>query len=102
MSYEPSPAQIALLAGRPISRLTLQRGAGCASCRGTGFRGRTGLFELVTITEELRVAIVRGATRVELRELAADAGMSPMRTDGWRKVESGITTVEEVLRVVQN
>jgi type II secretory ATPase GspE/PulE/Tfp pilus assembly ATPase PilB-like protein len=99
--YEPSPEAVAALSAQPVSRVTLVRGAGCASCRGTGFRGRTGIFELVRVTDALRDAITRQASRAEVRELAEREGFVSMRADGWRKVRMGLTTVEEVLRVVQ-
>ncbi len=100
-SYEPKAEAVAALAGRPVGKVRLQRGAGCYVCRGTGFRGRVGLFELAIVTDEIREAISRGATRLQLRDLALQAGMVPLRGDAWRKVEAGITTVEEVLRVAE-
>ena len=102
VEYRPSPEHVAALAGRPIGQVTLLKGAGCSACRETGFRGRVGLFELLTIDEQMREAIVRGASRTELRRLAEDEGMRPMQHDGWQKIEAGLTTVEEVLRVVQS
>jgi len=106
-SYEPSPeqrSQVAALAGRPVGRVKLVRGVGCPSCRGTGFRGRVGLFELLRMTDDLKDAVTRRAPRSELRALALETGggMVPIREDGWAKVEAGLTTVEEVLRVVQS
>ena len=102
VEYRPAPESVALVAGRPVGRATLLRGAGCAECRGTGFRGRLGVFELLTMTDALKDAIVARAPRSRVRQLALDAGMRPMRTDGWAKAEAGLTTVEEVLRVVQD
>jgi type II secretory ATPase GspE/PulE/Tfp pilus assembly ATPase PilB-like protein len=102
VSYEPTPESIALVAGRPIEQMTLMRGAGCAQCRGTGFRGRLGLFELLTITDDLRDAIAARAPRAQLRALATDAGLVPIRADGWQKISAGLTTVEEVVRVIQD
>lgn len=99
--YEPEPHQLAALSGHPMGRRAMQRGVGCPECRGTGFHGRIGLFELFTVSDVMRDAIMRGASRSELREIAAAEGMVSLRQDGWRKVESGLTTVEEVLRVVQ-
>lgn len=99
-----APESLALLSGRPVSRntaLRFHRGAGCAVCRGTGFRGRLGIFELLLINDEIRDAIVRRAPRSRVREIATQAGMRSLREDGWLKVQSGLTTVEEVLRVVQ-
>jgi type II secretory ATPase GspE/PulE/Tfp pilus assembly ATPase PilB-like protein len=101
MQYQPSPESIALVAGRPVGRKRLQRGAGCAACRDTGFRGRVGLFELLVMTDDIKDAINARAPRATLRSLAHDAGMLPLAADGWRKIEAGLTTVEEVLRVVQ-
>jgi type II secretory ATPase GspE/PulE/Tfp pilus assembly ATPase PilB-like protein len=101
-SYQPSPDLIAQLVTRPVGRMTLQHGLGCATCRGTGFRGRIGLFELVTVTDDVRDAITSRAGRTELRAGAERSGMTTLRSDGWRKVEAGLTTIDEVLRVVQS
>jgi len=101
-AYAPSAELVAQLASRPIGRVTLQRGLGCGACRGTGFRGRVGLFELVIVSDDLKDAIARRAGRAELRSLAEAAGMVALRTDGWRKVEAGLTTIDEVMRVVQS
>jgi type II secretory ATPase GspE/PulE/Tfp pilus assembly ATPase PilB-like protein len=100
-SYRPDPATVALLAEQPVGSVRLERGAGCAACRGTGYRGRTGLFELLVFTDELRAAISQRAERARLRELAAERGMRTLKQDGWAKVQAGLTTVEEVLRVIQ-
>ena len=100
-TYHPSGESVALLCGQPVGRVALERGAGCAACRGTGFRGRAGLFELLVVTDEVKDAITRGAGRADLRTIAREAGMTTLREDGWRKVREGTTTVEEVLRVVQ-
>ncbi|MBA3889653.1 MAG: type II/IV secretion system protein [Gemmatimonadaceae bacterium] len=98
-SYAPSPELVAELSGKPTGRVRLRRGAGCAACRDTGFRGRIGLFELALMTEELKDAVTRRAPRSELRTLARQGGMTSLREDGWFKVQAGLTTVEEVLRV---
>lgn len=100
VEYEPRPEQVAALAARPVGRVTLRRGAGCATCRGSGFRGRIGVFELVAVNDELRDVITAAAPRATLRAVAQRAGLIPMRADGWSKVERGLTTIEEVLRVV--
>ena len=100
-SYVPSGEAVALLAGRPQPRRKLQRGAGCAKCRGTGFKGRLGVFELMVMSDPLKDAIAKRAPRSTLRALAQEQGLRPLRADGWMKVEAGLTTIEEVLRVVQ-
>lgn len=78
----------------------LVRGAGCAACRHTGYQGRIGVFELVVVSDALRNAIARGGTQAELEELADRAARHPMTHDAWAKVAAGLTTVDEVLRVV--
>jgi type II secretory ATPase GspE/PulE/Tfp pilus assembly ATPase PilB-like protein len=78
----------------------LFKGAGCDRCRGTGYKGRVGVFELVSIGDELRELITQGKPKGEVRARAAELGFSPMILDGWTKVRAGITTVEEVLRAV--
>jgi general secretion pathway protein E len=73
----------------------------CGECRGTGYRGRTGVFELLVLTDELREAIVSRAPRRELETLARATGMEPLAADGQAKVRAGVTTTQEVLRVTQ-
>ncbi len=75
------------------------RGAGCAECRGTGFRGRIGIYELLVMTEEIRVELLRERGAGELRRIAQAGGMRTLREDGLRLVQAGVTTPEEVLRV---
>ncbi len=79
----------------------VSRGRGCDRCRGTGFRGRTGIYELLVLDDHLRseLQIERGAS--ELRRLAIEKGMRTLGQDGLRQVRAGITTPEEVLRVTQ-
>jgi general secretion pathway protein E len=100
--YEPSPETVAMVAGRPVGRARLARGVGCPSCRGSGFRGRLGVFELLLITDDFRDAVAARASRGDLRALAAKGGLVPLRADGWSKIEAGLTTVEEVVRVIQD
>ncbi|HEY0778981.1 MAG TPA: GspE/PulE family protein [Gemmatirosa sp.] len=76
-------------------------GAGCAACRGTGYRGRVGLYELLPVDEALKDAVATGTARDALRARAQAAGLLPLAADGWAKVRAGITTLEEVARVVQ-
>jgi general secretion pathway protein E len=99
IEYDAPPQHVAMLTRRPVGRVRLTRGVGCEACRGTGYRGRTGLFELLVLSDPIKDAIARGARRAELLALATDHGMVPLKADGWAKVEAGVTTVEEVLRV---
>ncbi len=79
----------------------LLRGKGCDTCRQTGYRGRFAIFEVCVITEELRRKIIRKETGSALKAQAISDGMESLRTDGWRRVLKGQTTVEEVVRVTQ-
>jgi general secretion pathway protein E len=80
----------------------LYRARGCPQCRGTGFRGRAGLFELLVLDEPIRRAILAGADAAELHALAVKAGMRTLHDDGLRRVAAGVTTVEEVTRATQD
>jgi type II secretory ATPase GspE/PulE/Tfp pilus assembly ATPase PilB-like protein len=93
---------VALLAEQPVGKTTLERGRGCPACRETGYRGRIGIFELMPINDDLKHAIARSASLAELRDIARGAGMRGLRLDGWAKVQAGLTTVEEVLRVTEH
>jgi len=78
------------------------RAVGCEHCRGTGYRGRTGIHELMVIGEGLRHAIIEGQDANRLHTLAAQGGMLSLYEDGLRKVAEGTTTLDEVLRVTQD
>jgi general secretion pathway protein E len=95
------PSLLAELAGRPVGRSRGSRGLGCPSCRGTGYRGRMGIFEVMTMNDALRDAIARRVPRAALRELAEESGLEPLRLDGLRLVANGTTSLQEVLRVVR-
>jgi type IV pilus assembly protein PilB len=73
---------------------------GCTSCAGTGYRGRTGMHEVMPMTEEIGKLAVRNASSEEVRRVAVEQGMRTLRQDGWLKVSQGITTIGEVLRVI--
>ncbi len=80
---------------------TFYHGRGCHVCGGTGFQGQVGIFELFRVTDAIRELILREATVGEVRKKAIKDGMVTMFEDGLDKVEKGITTIEEVLRVVK-
>ncbi len=82
-------------------RLDPPAAVGCPVCRGTGYRGRLGLFELLVMTDEVRAALMDERSATSLRELAIKQGMRTLREDGLRQVELGRTTLAEVLRVCQ-
>jgi general secretion pathway protein E len=97
--YRPDPAMVRMLAPVSADGVELTRGAGCARCRGTGFRGRTGLFELLEVTKDIREEVQGSCDVTRIREMARDEGMVTLREDGWARVRAGITTIDEVLRV---
>jgi type IV pilus assembly protein PilB len=72
---------------------------GCQHCGNTGFRGRTALYEVMRVTEELKELILSGASAAELKRQAMADGMQTLRQAGIGKVQLGMTTVEEILRV---
>lgn len=76
------------------------RGQGCDHCRGAGYRGRTGIFELLVISDRIREMIVQRAPANEIKAQAIREGMRTLREDGLEKVVSGISTIDEILRVV--
>jgi type IV pilus assembly protein PilB len=78
--------------------ITISKGAGCATCSGSGYKGRVGLYEVMELTDELREAVILSATAIELKKKALDGGMISLRRSGLLKVKDGITTIEEVLR----
>ncbi|MBI3791858.1 MAG: type II/IV secretion system protein [Gemmatimonadetes bacterium] len=94
------PALCATLLERPVGRVTGARGAGCDACRGSGFRGRMGVFEVLAVSDAMKDAIAGGASRDGLRALAHAGGHPTLRDSAWRLVLSGRTTIEEALRVL--
>ncbi|THU01098.1 type II secretion system protein GspE [Lampropedia puyangensis] len=81
---------------------TLYRPVGCELCRGTGYKGRTGIHELMVLDEVIRRAILDGKDAAQLSTLAAQRGMLSLYEDGLRKVANGVTSLEEVTRVTQD
>jgi type IV pilus assembly protein PilB len=77
------------------------KGGGCTICHQTGYSGRIGIYEVMTIDSSVREAITKKATSAEIQKLAISAGMTPMLVDGLKKVQNGITTIEEILRVTR-
>ena len=98
--YTPPPDALKRLGLDTAEGVTLYRGAGCESCRHTGYKGRIGVFELLVVTDSLRELIVRRAPAAELKAQAVREGMRTLRDDGLEKVLSGVSTIDEILRVV--
>jgi general secretion pathway protein E len=100
--YEPSQATLEQVGSFAVGGAAFRRGAGCEACAGSGYRGRTGIYELLIVTDDLRSRIVAGAPLDEIRDLARQQGMLPLRIDGWSKVCAGLTTIDELLRVTSD
>ena len=79
---------------------TLYRSEGCASCSGTGFKGRLALHELMHMTADVERMTVERATTDDIAKMARHQGMRPLKQDGLAKVAQGLTSIEEILRVV--
>jgi general secretion pathway protein E len=97
----PDPAELLALGVTDATGVELFHGKGCDDCRGTGYRGRTGIYELFRITDETRGLIVGKIPAGEIRRHAVAQGMVTLREDAWAKACAGLTTVEEILRVTQ-
>jgi type II secretory ATPase GspE/PulE/Tfp pilus assembly ATPase PilB-like protein len=102
VEYQPPRESLSLVEFGDAAPVTFTRGAGCAACRGSGYRGRLGVFELLAMTDDMRDAIASRASRSQLKALAVESGMTSLRADGWRKVAQGFTTVDEVARVIES
>lgn len=83
------------------ARGDIRVGRGCEACGGTGFRGRTGIFEILPVTDPIRELILGRADAGAIRASAMKSGMVLLRDDGWEKVRRGLTTIEEVIRVTR-
>ncbi len=103
--YEPTDAEL-LATHVPHDQLhryrglTFRRKVGCTRCGNTGYRGRIGVFQLLEVTEAIAAAAARGATKEEINRIAASEGMLSLWDDGLEKIASGLTSVEELGRVV--
>jgi type IV pilus assembly protein PilB len=81
-----------------LQKLTFMKGSGCETCSGTGYKGRAGLYEVMSLTPELRRLILRGASVADMQEQAVADGMLTLRMDGMVKIAKGVTTLEEVIK----
>jgi len=101
--YEASPESLPELPVSPYARgaIKLARGVGCDNCAKTGFRGRSGIYELMMVTDEIRQLILNQADSRALKDQARAQGMQTLREAGWHKVLEQVTTASEVIRVTQ-
>jgi type IV pilus assembly protein PilB len=82
-----------------VKETRARRGKGCEDCNGTGFRGRVALYEVMPIKEEIKELVLRGGSAIDIKREAIRLGMKTLRQSGLSKLEEGVTTLEEVLRV---
>jgi len=99
VEYTPDPQDIP--SDFPVKGpdLKLFKGAGCRSCRNSGYRGRLGIYELLVATDTIREMVIQKTNAMAIRQVALKEGLITLRMDGWRKVLSGRTTIDEVGRV---
>jgi type IV pilus assembly protein PilB len=81
-----------------LRAIKFMKGAGCDTCSGTGYKGRAGLYEVMAMSPELRRMVLRGASVADIQTQAVAEGMLTLRMDGMKKIERGVTTLEEVVK----
>ena len=98
--FEPTENQLSLLNLSPhdLGDKTFYYGRGCSACNDTGYKGRKGIFELLSINDAIRALINERAPTVVIRQKAVELGMIPLREDGLRSIFDGDTTIEEVVK----
>ena len=99
-TYQPEPALLRLVPPELVSTTEFRKGAGCAECLHTGYSGRTALTEMLVADEVFRDAVMQKLATKTLQEVAIRQGMQTMLQNGLKRVVSGQTTMEEILRVV--
>ena len=99
--YAPSEEELSRLDVAPGSTVTLYRGAGCAACSQTGYRGRIGIFELMVLNDDIRRLIGSKADSTAIKHAAITNGMVTLKQEGAQRVLQGQTTLEEVMRITQ-
>ncbi|MCA9298596.1 MAG: type II/IV secretion system protein, partial [Phycisphaerales bacterium] len=99
---EPSEEMAEFLAMQGIEAARVWTPVGCDRCRNTGYAGRVGIYELLTVDDSLRDIIARNPNVSEFRRLCIERGMVSLRTDGMEKVNRGMTTVQEIMRITES
>jgi len=101
--YQPTPHELRELGlgDMPKANVEFYLGSGCDKCFQTGYRGRTGIYELMLINAEIQNLVYQRTSAGIIKKAALDAGLQTLRMDGARKVLAGVTTIPEVLRVTQ-
>ncbi|MDZ4258002.1 MAG: type IV-A pilus assembly ATPase PilB [Gemmatimonadales bacterium] len=97
-SYTPEELRVLGVDPDTLSHIEFMKGKGCDACGGSGYRGRAGLYEVMAMSPGLRRMVLIGASTTELRDQAVAEGMLTLRMDGIKKLERGITTLEEIIK----
>ncbi len=84
-----------------VGNVAIYEGKGCKSCKLSGYRGRTGIYEFLLMNEEIRDLVLHRASSDQIKKKALELGMHTLRMDGWKKVKQGLTTINEVIRVTE-
>ena len=87
--------------GKEQENIEIFKGKGCSLCKFSGYKGRTGIHEVMLMNNALREMVIQKASSQQIKKKAIECGMRTLRQDGWDKIAKGLTTVEEVLRVTQ-
>lgn len=102
-AYEPSRQEMKDLGVNPATfNTTIYRARGCPACLNKGYRGRSGIFELLVVEDEVRALVQQGADAGTIKRKAIEHGMKTLRDDGIRNVLLGVTSLDEVMRVTQD
>jgi general secretion pathway protein E len=102
--YQPTREELEELGITPqrmLGKTVYKPGEGCVQCKRTGYRGRTGIHELLVVDDEVRTLVMKSADAATIRRAATARGMNTLREDGADKVVEGLTSIEEILRVTQ-
>jgi len=97
-TYRPEEIKSLGLTAEEAKKMPFKKGTGCDSCSGTGYKGRAGLYEVMAMSPELRRMVLRGASVADIQATAVKEGMLTLRMDGLKKIERGVTTLEEVVK----
>jgi type II secretion system protein E len=102
-SIRPQPELLLALGYRPedCKDIDFQKGRGCEQCKYLGYMGRTGIYEMIPVSQEIRDLATRRASGADIKRVGMQQGMMTLRQYGWDRVRAGLTTVEELLRVTQ-
>jgi type II secretory ATPase GspE/PulE/Tfp pilus assembly ATPase PilB-like protein len=101
VAYQPTAEFLKKLKLDPKKVQVLYKAQGCEACQGTGYRGRTGIYEHLVMTPQIREKLRAAPSFEEMRKVARASGLATMQEDGIRKVVQGVTSIKEIIRVTK-